>query len=323
MNEPQMTKEQVVQVATAVADELDADVILYNGMLDRDGADCLIKQTVALRRRANVLLLLVTDGGDPDIAYRIARWLQRRYQRLILYVSGYCKSAGTLLAVGAHELVMAERGELGPLDVQMPKKDEPSESQSVLDVQATLLELQGYAQETLVSTVSEINLGIEGPVPLQMAMEIAADITIGLFAPLYGQIDPIDIGVTARARDIASQYGERLLAVGENIAIEQLERIVSDYTSHSFVIDREEASDLFHCVRAPKENESNLADLLGEDALYPTDQDDTVPPSVQVLSQEPADAATKNDSCSAKGGYNAPTNHDAQGAPEEVDQDAD
>lgn len=322
MNDPQ-AKEEIAQAAKAVAEELNADVILYNGTLHRAGAGLLINQTAALRGRANVLLLLVTDGGYPDDAYRIARWLQRRYQHLILYVSGYCKSAGTLLAVGAHKLVMSDRGELGPLDVQMPKKDEPSESQSVLDVQATLLELQGYAQETLVSTVSEINLGIEGPVPLQMAMEIAADITIGLFAPLYGQIDPIDIGVAARARDIAYQYGERLLAVGENIAIEQLDRIVSDYPSHGFVIDREEAGELFCRVRKPKENESDLADLLGDDALYPTDQDDTALPLVRVLSEKSADVATKNDAFPTKGGDDAPTTHDAQRAPEEVDQDED
>jgi ClpP class serine protease len=39
-------------------------------------------------------------------------------------VSGYCKSAGTLIALGANELAFGEHGELGPLDVQIAKRDE-------------------------------------------------------------------------------------------------------------------------------------------------------------------------------------------------------
>ena len=320
---PQTAEERVPQIARAVADDLDADVILYNGATHRAGADLLIKETASPRRRRNVLLLLVTPGGDPDAAYRIARWLQHKYERFTLYVSGYCKSAGTLIAVGAHELVISERGELGPLDVQMSKRDELLESQSGLDVQATLAALQGHALDTFVSTLLEINLVSGGTVSLQMAAEIATSMTTGLFAPLYGQIDPIYIGETSRAMDIANEYGERLLNAGDNIGMEQLDRIVSGYPSHSFVIDGNEARALFCHVRDPKEKEGELADLLGRCALYPIDRDDTTLPIVRVLSPEPAGVATKNDACSAIGGNNGPAAHDAQRAPEEVGQDAD
>ena len=205
----------------------------------------------------------------------------------------------------------------------MSKRDELSESQSGLAVPATLTTLQGHALDTFVSTILAIKIGSGGAVSLQMATEIATAMTTGLFAPIYCQINPIHIGETTRAMNIASRYGERLLEVGKNIGMEQLDRIVSGYPSHSFVIDREEAEDLFRRVRNPNENESNLADLLGEIALYPINQDDTVLPLVQVLPQEPADAATKNAPCSADGGNNDPTAHAAQRSPEEVGQDAD
>jgi len=52
-------------------------------------------------RRANVMLVLVTEGGAADPAYRIARCLQDYYKRFSLFVGGYCKSAGTLVALGA------------------------------------------------------------------------------------------------------------------------------------------------------------------------------------------------------------------------------
>ena len=114
----------VEQVVSSVAEQLDADVIHYNGPVQRHADTQLIQECITRRRRKNILLLLVTTGGDADPAYRIARCLQTKYERFFLYVSGYCKSAGTLVATGAHELVISDHGELGPLDVQMSKKDE-------------------------------------------------------------------------------------------------------------------------------------------------------------------------------------------------------
>ena len=51
---------------------------------------------------------------------------QRSYKKFIVLVSGYCKSAGTLVACGAHELVFSDAGEIGPIDIQMEKKDDLS-----------------------------------------------------------------------------------------------------------------------------------------------------------------------------------------------------
>ena len=62
-------------VATMVADQLDADIVLYNGVIFRPGADSLIGECFSRRRRRNVVLILVTQGGDADSAYRIARCL--------------------------------------------------------------------------------------------------------------------------------------------------------------------------------------------------------------------------------------------------------
>ena len=54
----------------------------------------------------------------------IARFLRGVYESVTVCVFGYCKSAGTLLALGCHEVAMGLRGELGPLDVQVSEKDE-------------------------------------------------------------------------------------------------------------------------------------------------------------------------------------------------------
>ena len=134
-------------IANSIADSLDADVVFFNGSLHRDVDRRLIELCARRRRRKNVFLMLVTHGGDPNVAFRIARCLQVQYSKFTLFVSGLCKSAGTLIATGAHDLVVSDHGELGPLDVQMSKKDELWESQSGLILMDTLSALQDNALE--------------------------------------------------------------------------------------------------------------------------------------------------------------------------------
>jgi hypothetical protein len=59
---------------------------------------------------------------------------------------------------------------------------------------------------------------------------------------------------------IAHQYGIRLAR--KNIQPDALESLISEYPSHGFVIDREEASSLFSVVRPPDEFEISLAQSL-------------------------------------------------------------
>jgi len=51
-----------------------------------------------------------------------------------MYVFGWCKSAGTILAIGADELIMGEYAELGPIDVQLLDKSELFGSISGLNI---------------------------------------------------------------------------------------------------------------------------------------------------------------------------------------------
>ena len=93
--------------ADEVAEQLDADVIYFEGPISQILAHRIISECNARRRRANVLFIMVTFGGDPNAAYRIARCFQMNYTRFLFHAPFHCKSAGTLVATGAHELVMS------------------------------------------------------------------------------------------------------------------------------------------------------------------------------------------------------------------------
>lgn len=63
-------------------------------------------------------LLLDTPGGDGESAVRLARSAQARCSALTVIVPNQAKSAGTLLAMGAHHILMGPTSDLGPVDPQ-------------------------------------------------------------------------------------------------------------------------------------------------------------------------------------------------------------
>lgn len=268
---------EIKVVADAVSENLDADVVLYNGEIRRHQDKEFIEACSRRNKRTNVILILVTGGGNPDAAYRIARFLQKNYENFYLYVSGYCKSAGTLVATGAHEIIMSDQGELGPLDVQMIKKDELWERQSGLTVTDTLMTLQNSALHTFETIFLTLKAKSEGTITLMTATQIATEMTTKLFAPIYGQVDPLHVGEVGRAMSIATEYGKRLLEEGQNIQEDDLGLLISSYPSHSFVIDLEEAKELFNNIRHPNESEEKLRTMLGERARWPQWGEDSIP----------------------------------------------
>jgi hypothetical protein len=242
----------------AVGKKHNADVILYSGSVDDGLADDLIRLSKNLNRRENVFLLLTTRGGSPDAAYRMARSLQRHYTRVIVYVHGRCKSAGTLVAIGAHELILSDFGELGPLDVQLGKQDELFENQSGLNITQALTSLNTRVIEFFRSSLLDSRAGMQ--LSTRLSTDIATKLAIGVYEPIYSQIDPVQLGSMERAIQIALDYGSRLSKKGGNLKPEAVERLVSRYPSHSFVIDVEEAENLFKNVRVADDTE----ELLGE-----------------------------------------------------------
>jgi hypothetical protein len=69
-------------------------------------------------------LLLESPGGDGETALRLVRQAQSRCQEFSVIVPDQAKSAGTLLAMGAHHILMGPTSDLGPVDPQFQIGDE-------------------------------------------------------------------------------------------------------------------------------------------------------------------------------------------------------
>lgn len=63
-------------------------------------------------------LLLSSPGGDGETAVRLVQSAQSRCSELTVIVPDQAKSAATLLAIGAHHILMGPTSDLGPVDPQ-------------------------------------------------------------------------------------------------------------------------------------------------------------------------------------------------------------
>lgn len=237
------------------------DCYLYVGYITREGYNLLTKQA-ASRKNQRAYLFLATFGGDPDAGFRIARALRHYYQHLTIVVPSFCKSAGTLVAIGADELVIADKGELGPLDMQLKKPDEISAMTSGLDITQAMSYLRTQANDVFKGTL--LNLSEDYGISTRTALDVASKMALGIVEPIFSQIDPNKIGETQRAIFVAFAYGDQLNAKTGSLKAGALQKLVLNYPAHSFVIDRKEASELFNKVRPPTPEEASLL----TDGLY-------------------------------------------------------
>lgn len=248
----------------AVAEQMDADIIIYSGAIKWPFDEYIIDYCQQKKTRTNLLLILSTYGGHPDAAYRIARCLQQVYHKisgeapggikkigdLIIYVDSVCKSAGTLICLGADKIIMSENGELGPLDTQLNEKHEVGERTSGL----TPIQAVDFLVKRTSLTFNHLfnALRFSGPkFSTKIAADVATQLTIGILTPLTNQVDPIRLAEVERSLRIADLYGNRLKT--DNLKQNALEFLIQGYPSHGFVIDRQEAGMHFYQVEEPSE----------------------------------------------------------------------
>ncbi|WP_420745751.1 SDH family Clp fold serine proteinase [Photobacterium damselae] len=236
------------------------DIINYCGAISREGyflITNLIEYKIKNGEKSNnVLLILTTTGGDPDYGYRIGRALNHHYNHVTIMISDICKSAGTLVAISAHKLIIGDLGELGPLDIQLSKADEMGEQASSLDIFKTINELQKATLDSFRHFVTDIRFGSR--VSTKLSAEIASNLTKTLISPISAQIDPIKLGEQKRALQIAKEYATRLNDLSNNLRPGALERLINDYPCHSFVIDRKEAKELFYNVKNTSDEDEEV-----------------------------------------------------------------
>jgi hypothetical protein len=264
-------------VVNEYLDKQDADGFLYSGLINRDSADRLVKLVDSRpERRKNVCLFITTFGGDPNAAYRIGRTFKKNYKdgTVLAVLGGYCKSAGTLLVLCANELAFGCFGELGPLDTQIDKPNEIIGADSGLDLFQALAQITDSSFESFEQQMVGIIRHSGGAITTKVAAEIASSLTVGLFSPISAQVDPLRLGIARRATQIGQVYGTRL--AGKNVKPGTVEKLVREYPAHGFVIDQDEARELFNNVRGFNEGEAAIFENIDQVLRIPVPDENAI-----------------------------------------------
>ncbi|MGQ0775166.1 MAG: hypothetical protein ACT4NY_12225 [Pseudonocardiales bacterium] len=97
----------------------DSNLVVLIDQITQDSVTLFAELLNGLDRAQDLHLLLVSPGGDGGVAVRLARMAQAACRELVVIVPELAKSAATLLALGAHSIVMGPTSDLGQIDPQI------------------------------------------------------------------------------------------------------------------------------------------------------------------------------------------------------------
>lgn len=95
------------------------NLIVLIDQITQDSVTLFAELLHGLDRSQDLHLLLTSPGGDGGAAVRLVRMAQGASHRLVVIVPESAKSAATILALGAHSIVMGPTSDLGPIDPQV------------------------------------------------------------------------------------------------------------------------------------------------------------------------------------------------------------
>ena len=211
-----------------------------SGQIAQDVIAELLNQLQALPRDTSDLdLLIVSNGGDGTVAWRIVSLIRERVKRFSILVPHAAFSAATLIALGADEIVMHPHGNLGPTDPQIVNQKKGIQF-GTEDLQAFLR----FARE---------QVGLTDQAPLR-----------DLFLKFSEEVSFVGVGTAARGTQLSTSIGEKMLLMhmtdteGKQSARVISESLNTKYFHHGYPLSRSEAKQIGLQVADSDEELDNL-----------------------------------------------------------------
>lgn len=229
------------QLIARLENELDTRVLTLitgdrQGMETRIAPDVLPLISEHLSRigtTENLALFLYTPGGDSIAGWGLVNLLRQHCNRLKVLVPFRALSCGTLIALGADEILMGKHGLLSPIDPSVASPFNPPAPGAQQPGRVSLLPV---SVEDMVGflDLSRKEIGLKADDSMVEVLRILAD-----------KVHPLALGAVYRAREQNSSLARRLL-LGHSENEGKINRIVRQLTqelpTHNYLIGRAEAS---------------------------------------------------------------------------------
>ena len=241
-----------------------------NAMIADDALPQLYDKLQTLGRRNQIDLLLMARGGVTEVCWRALNLLREYCDHLAVIVGTRVLGAGTLLALGADEIVMGALSEMGSMDQArkhplMPRDD---------------------TGQPLPVTLGELRaLGLEGGRRKAEGSESKADPGSPIPDPLFQYVHPLVVGnllqAEALSRDVTRKALRMHIPADDEEKVERLVNLFNGgFHSPAYTASRAELQDAGLPVSVPdKEVWANIWGLvqLYQASLYNDRPDQSAP----------------------------------------------
>jgi len=245
---------------SAVISYVTGDRDKFSTKIGDDIIPILFRHLELIGNRENIDLLLYTRGGDMVAPIRIVKLIRNYCKKFSVLVPYRAHSAGTLIALGADEIVMTKLGELTPVDPTTGHPFNPRDPANPKNV--IPISVEDITSYLLLAKD-------KGKVKEDKMAEIYDNLTAHSY-PDPKHLHPLALGNVYRAQRMIRILSERLLGLHTDTEKESnkkiIKKIINEITSnicvHNYPIYRDEANALGLDVIIPNDKlEKILWDL--------------------------------------------------------------
>ncbi len=235
-----MNREKRVKTIQKIARLRDAAVLCYvtgdreniNTRIAPDVMPVFYRHLEMIGKKKRIDLFLYTRGGDILTPWRLVHLIREYADEFNVLVPFRAYSAGTLICLGADEIVMGKMGELGPIDPSVVNAFNPQDpANPAARIPVNIEDVYSYL------TLAREEAGLKNEAELVKA-----------FALLVERIHPLALGNVHRNYLLIRSLASKLLGLRKNHhELSEVQRIVDHLTeklyAHNHMISRREAAE--------------------------------------------------------------------------------
>ena len=206
------------------------------------GADCIdifVDHLDAIGPTKRISLLLHTNGGNTAAAWRLVNLIKTFCDEFEVLIPYKAMSAGTLISLGAHRIVMTKQAALGPIDPSLvhPLGPQIANGNQLARIPVSVEAVRGFLD------AAKSDLKIED-----------AALLSSILNELSNKVHPLVLGEIFRPRAQIRFLAEKLLNehVQDSGKVQAIvDFLCADSGSHDYTINRREAAALGLPVEKP------------------------------------------------------------------------
>lgn len=206
------------------------------------GADCIdifVDHLDAIGPTKRISLLLHTNGGNTAAAWRLVNLIKTFCDEFEVLIPYKAMSAGTLISLGAHHIVMTKQAALGPIDPSLvhPLGPQIANGNQLARIPVSVEAVRGFLD------AAKSDLKIED-----------AALLSSILNELSNKVHPLVLGEIFRSRAQIRFLAEKLLNehVQDSGKVQAIvDFLCADSGSHDYTINRREAAALGLPVEKP------------------------------------------------------------------------